>query len=206
LFYLFWQKPRQLTSIGIDAIEIEIVVGDNRAVGTAAPGETEAQQSPAVEEVKKEEEEKPVEPEQPKAEEKREVPPDEKAAEAIVEREPPKEQPAPTPPSAPSDSASGSGRRAVTGDADYNSLVARHLARHQQYPAAARNKRIQGRGTVTFTINANGSVTSVEIVRSSGAAILDQEILAMVRRAAPFPKPRNREAATFTQTVGFKLN
>ena len=204
LFYLFWQQPRQLTNVGFDSIEIEIVVGDNRAAGTATtPGDTEAQQSPAAEEVKKEEEEKPLEREQPKTE-TREVPPE--TAEAIFEREPPKEQPAPTPPSAPSDSASGSGRRATAGDANYYALVAKHLARHQQYPAAARNNRVQGRGTVTFTINGDGSVTAVEIVRSSGAAILDQEILAMLRRAAPFPKPRNGEAVTFTQAVGFKLN
>jgi TonB family protein len=196
LFYLFWQQPRQLTNVGFDAIEIEIVVGDNRAAGTATtPSETEAQQSPVAEEVKKEEEEKPLE---------REVPPE--TAEAIFEREPPKEQPTPIPPSAPSDSASGSGRRAVAGEANYYAQVAKHLARYQQYPAAARNNRVQGRGTVTFTINGDGSVTSVEIVRSSGAAILDQEILAMVRRAAPFPKPRNGEAVTFTQAVGFKLN
>ncbi len=205
LFYLFRQEPRHLASIGIDAIEIEIVVGDNRAAGTATtPGETEAQPSPPAEEVKKEEEEKPVEREQPKAE-TREVPP-ENEAEAIVEPEPPKEQPAPTPPSAPSDSASGSGRRAIAGDANYNGLIARHLARHKQYPAAARNNRIQGNGTVTFTVNGNGSVTSVAIVRSTGAAILDQELTAMVRRATPFPRPPNGESISFTVPVGFKLN
>jgi periplasmic protein TonB len=47
--------------------------------------------------------------------------------------------------------------------------------------------RTQGTAQVSFTIDQNGNVTESRIVKSSGAADLDEEALALVRRAAPFP-------------------
>jgi len=89
LLFAFWQEPRELPSIGIEAISVEIVVGDNRAAGTApTPGETEAQPSAPAEAVTAEE--KPAETEPQRTAEVRELTPEEKQAE--VAREPSPEQ------------------------------------------------------------------------------------------------------------------
>jgi TonB family protein len=84
--------------------------------------------------------------------------------------------------------------------------VATQLARHKQYPAAARNNRIQGAGTVTFSIDGSGRVTSVKLEKSTGNASLDEELTAMVRRASPFPGPPGGREASFTVPVTFRLN
>jgi len=279
--FAFWQEPRELPSIGIEAITVEIVVGDNRAAGAApTPGETEAQPSAPAEAVTAEE--KPVEAEPQRTAEVRELTPEEKQAEVVREPSPeqqpdtrsqvamaqtpqaevPTAQPRETPPdmsavispprdeprevqpvepkakqpaqkkaeqkraeqkkleqkkaepqkqaarpaSMPSEGASGSGRQAVASNANYNGRVAAHLARYKQYPASARSNGIQGSGAVTFSLSGSGSVTSVTVVRGTGAAVLDQELAAMVRRASPFPTPPNGQSLSFTVPVSFKLN
>jgi len=293
LVFAFWQEPRELPSIGVEAIEVEIVVGDNRPAGAAStPGESEAQPSAPAEAVTAEE--KPVEAEPQRTAEVRELTPEEKQAEVAKEQpvdelqtevarepspeqqpdtrsqiamaqtpqaavptalpretppdmsaviSPPREEPnevqpvepkakqpaqkraepkkaelkkveqqkkaqkqAARPASTPSEGASGSGRQAVASNANYNGRVAAHLARYKQYPASARGSGIQGSGAVTFSLSGSGSVTSVAVVRGTGAAVLDQELAAMVRRASPFPAPPNGQSLSFTVPVSFKLH
>jgi len=67
----------------------------------------------------------------------------------------------------------------------YNSLVYGHVQRFKHYPAAAGN--VSGQAAVRFVLNRAGSVLSSSIARSSGNSILDQEALAIVQRASPFP-------------------
>src|SRR5262249_36951985 len=88
LLFAFWQEPRELPSIGIEAISVEIVVGDNRPAGAAqTSGETEAPAAPAEAVTA---EEKPAETELQRTAEVRELTPEEKQAE--VAREPSPEQ------------------------------------------------------------------------------------------------------------------
>jgi len=268
-FYAFWQEPKPLLGIGIEAITIDIVIGDNRPAGPApnlGPHEVDSKQ---VEEVKPDEKfveqerlidarevkpeikpdvartdtakEQPVEqpkelqkelqaqqpqrePEQrqvvamvetPQAEIPtvlpRETPPDAQATLA-VRREEPKVARPPEPkqkkvaqPSEAKVAAGGSGRTAVASLANYDGQVSAHLRRYQQYPAAARSSGAAGSGTVTFSFAASGSVTSVRLAKSTGAAVLDQEILAMVRRASPFPPAPDGRPQTFTVPLHFTM-
>ena len=108
--------------------------------------------------------------------------------------------------SAPNTPASGVGRGRSDSDTNYRGLVAAHLARHKQYPSSARAGGIQGVGTVSFTLDGGGRVTSANLVRGTGAAVLDQEIQAMVRRASPFPAPPDGRPKSFTVPVRFGLN
>ena len=48
-------------------------------------------------------------------------------------------------------------------------------------------RKIQGEVTLHLTLTAAGDVVVSAIARSSGHDVLDHEVLAMVRRAAPFP-------------------
>ncbi|MTW17564.1 TonB family protein [Rhodoplanes serenus] len=104
-----------------------------------------------------------------------------------------------------SSAASGVGIGRSDRHTNYRGLVAAHLARHKQFPSDARAAGLQGSTTVTFTIDGGGRVTAVRLGRASGIASLDQESVAMVRRASPFPAPPDGRAMSFTVPVGFHL-
>jgi len=258
-FYAFWQEPKPLEGTGIEAITVDIVIGDNRPAGPASNLGLHEIDSKQVEEVKPDEKiverervvdarevkpevksdvartdlakEQPVEqpnqqqPEQqpenqqaiamvetPQAEMPtvlpRETPPDAQATLAVRREQPkvarpaePKQKKA-AQPSEAKVAAGGSGRTAVASLANYDGLVSAHLRRHQ---SAARSGGAAGSGAVTFSLSGSGSVTSVRIAKGTGAAVLDQEILAMVRRASPFPAPPDGQPKSFTVPVNFSL-
>lgn len=55
-----------------------------------------------------------------------------------------------------------------------------------KYPEAAKIAGIQGRLTLQFVINGDGSLRYVKVLNSSGIPILDDEAVKAVRKAAPF--------------------
>ena len=89
--------------------------------------------------------------------------------------------------------------------ASYNGRVFAHIKRHQQYPDAAKNKSITGKGAVAFAIDASGQVTSASVAVSSGSTVLDQEMTAMAFRASPFPAPPDGQPKRFTAPVVFEF-
>jgi protein TonB len=92
--------------------------------------------------------------------------------------------------------------------ADFRGRVLAHLARHKRFPDQARALRVSGRVAVTFSFDARGRVTNVALAASSGHPVLDQEALAMVRRASPFPvipPETGRMAASFTAPIRYDL-
>jgi protein TonB len=62
--------------------------------------------------------------------------------------------------------------------------VMAHLNRHKRYPGSG-----GGTASVAFTIDRSGRVLSARLIRSSGSSILDQEAVALARRASPLPAP-----------------
>jgi protein TonB len=63
------------------------------------------------------------------------------------------------------------------------------LERNKRYPDAAQSRREQGVAQVFFSLDRRGRVIESRVIRSSGAASLDQEALALLQRAQPFPEP-----------------
>jgi protein TonB len=61
------------------------------------------------------------------------------------------------------------------------------LERHKRYPAAAVSRREQGTAQISFSLDRQGRVIESRIVKSSGVAALDEEALALLHRAEPFP-------------------
>ena len=57
----------------------------------------------------------------------------------------------------------------------------------KRYPSGAESRREKGVVRLRFTLNRSCGVLSRSILRGSGYPELDQEALAMVQRAAPFP-------------------
>lgn len=64
--------------------------------------------------------------------------------------------------------------------ASYASLVAGEVHRRRYYPEEARRDGVTGTVVVAFTIGPNGSVTTHSIARSSGHAVLDAAVRAMM--------------------------
>lgn len=91
----------------------------------------------------------------------------------------------------------------------YAARVQQHYARYKSYPAAARDREVRGTVRIGFTLNAAGGVTSVRLVASSGAAVLDEAAVAAARRASPFPAippELGRSSIPFTIPVRFSLD
>ena len=63
------------------------------------------------------------------------------------------------------------------------------LERNKRYPEAAQSRHQEGVAQVFFSLDRQGRVINSRVVRSSGAGALDDEALALLRRAEPFPPP-----------------
>ena len=83
----------------------------------------------------------------------------------------------------------GSAAAAARTKAAWEKSLVSHLNRFKRYPDAARAHRSQGDVAVQFTVDRTGSVIASRIVRSSGSSALDEEALAVLRRANPLPAP-----------------
>jgi len=71
--------------------------------------------------------------------------------------------------------------------ASWERLLVAQLERHKRYPAGAQGK--VGEARLAFSIDRSGQVVASRIVHSSGSEALDQEALALIKRAAPLPPP-----------------
>ena len=68
----------------------------------------------------------------------------------------------------------------------YFASIKRKIELVWQYPYEAAVAGIQGELTIDFVIARSGAVNSIELVRSSGSKILDDEAIRSIRMAAPF--------------------
>lgn len=108
---------------------------------------------------------------------------------------------------APAASAASSGASAQA-VASYNRVIAAHLQRFKQYPAAAKAAGQQGIARLSFSLGRGGQVLASRLGGSSGHPALDAETLAMVRRAQPFPAfpPDIKQASmSFSVPVAFSI-
>ena len=65
--------------------------------------------------------------------------------------------------------------------------VSAKIQRNKRYPSEARGDL--GVVRVSFSVDRQGGIHSVRLVKSSGSSILDKEALALVQRAEPLPPP-----------------
>lgn len=63
------------------------------------------------------------------------------------------------------------------------------VEKNKRYPEAARSRREQGTAQVAFTLDRQGMVVSARLTQSSGSGALDDEAIALLKRAQPFPAP-----------------
>jgi periplasmic protein TonB len=201
LLAMFWQEARPLASIGVESMSVEITLGASHAAGLAPqPGEQEVEPITTTAERTPDDPAPEATPQETRPEQKLQQADERPRIDAPTEKEAAqKKQVA----AAPTDSASGVGRGRSDASSNYDGLVATHLQRYKQYPAAARKAKSRGVATVSFTVDESGRVTSVELAQTSGVGAFDQEVVAMVRRASPFPRPPDHRSRDFTVPVRF---
>lgn len=104
--------------------------------------------------------------------------------------------------------AAMAGAAAAAALPSYRQMLAAHLQRFKQYPAAAKSAGITGTAMLSFTVTRSGGVGGARLSGSSGNAALDAETMAMIRRAQPLPAflPQMTQASlSFTVPVRFSL-
>jgi periplasmic protein TonB len=92
-------------------------------------------------------------------------------------------------------------------DPSWESLLLKHLQEFKNYPYEARRRNEQGVVLLAFSIDRNGHVVSRHIVRGSGYADLDAEVLALIERAQPMPAfPPSMAEAELDLTVPIRFS
>jgi protein TonB len=81
------------------------------------------------------------------------------------------------------------------------------LERNKRYPPSAQSRGEHGAAEVFFSLDRQGRVVESHIMRSSGASSLDEEALALLQRAQPFPAPPSEmPGAHVDLTVPIRFN
>ncbi|MFA5144509.1 MAG: TonB family protein [Candidatus Omnitrophota bacterium] len=91
----------------------------------------------------------------------------------------------------------------------YQDVVKQRIEEARRYPAWAKKQGIEGITRLYFTVLSNGLSRDITIIRSSGSGILDEEAVATVKRASPFPSvPGNIGSSSVGMEVAivFSLN
>ncbi|ABS61996.1 TonB family protein [Parvibaculum lavamentivorans DS-1] len=91
----------------------------------------------------------------------------------------------------------------------FQQLLLAHLERHKKYPRNARRRAQEGTAQLYFEMDREGRVIEYRLAASSGHVLLDEEVLAMLKRAEPLPAlPAEIPGKTksFRVPVVFNLN
>ncbi|WP_163267961.1 energy transducer TonB [Chelativorans alearense] len=111
------------------------------------------------------------------------------------------------PAQAPAVSAGRTGGATAGEKAAYARRLLNHVERHKRYPSKAARQGAAGAATLSITIDRQGRLAGARLARGSGHAILDEEALAVARRAAPYPRPPEGiggSTISFSVTLRFK--
>jgi periplasmic protein TonB len=100
---------------------------------------------------------------------------------------PPKVEAAEEPVRAPA--AGAASARSKRAEVSWQKALVSHLNRFKRYPDGARARGSQGSVVVEFTIDRAGNVVASRVLQHSGSSSLDQEAMAVLKRANPLPRP-----------------
>jgi protein TonB len=89
----------------------------------------------------------------------------------------------------------------------WTSRISTLLERNKRYPKAAREHRESGVVQVSFTIDREGRLLSSNVKKSSGHGLLDEEAIAILKRAQPFPPvPAEVPGQTISMTIPIRFD
>ena len=113
-----------------------------------------------------------------------------------------------TAPTAPSSPVTSAALPPASADAvgAWQRALAAWLQAHKTYPEAARRDGLQGRVIVRFTMDHEGAVREVLLVRSSGSPELDDAATTLLRGARLPPPPASApDAVSVTLPIRYSL-
>jgi protein TonB len=90
----------------------------------------------------------------------------------------------------------GASRKPNQAEISWQKALHLHISRHKRYPTEARDRRVQGVVTVSFSIDGKGHVSNVRILKGSGSSLLDDEAIEILQRADPLPAPPEQSVET----------
>ena len=144
--------------------------------------------------------------EKPREEMKVEQPPDEAPSLVPIPVVKPPEKVENSPPPAPQTAEQVKGG-APRIEASWETSLVRQLQRYKRYPSGAQSRNEQGVVLLSFSLDRTGHVLAHSIARSSGYADLDNEVMAMIKRAEPLPPfPADMPQARLDLTVPIRFS
>jgi len=203
LIYLLAVHEPDIVGTNMDVVTVELAPIDSTPDAVeqdlAPAPETMVESSPLPD--------LPKPQEQPKEEVKLERPPDEAPAEIPLPVEKPPEKVQDSPPPAPVTAQRVKGG-APKVEPSWQTNLIRQLQRFKRYPASAQSRKEEGVVLLSFSLDRSGRVLAHSIARSSGHADLDNEVMAMIMRAAPlppFPESMSQTQIDLTVPIRFSL-
>ena len=91
----------------------------------------------------------------------------------------------------------------------YLSELRNYIERHKSYPPQARTLGHEGQAEIKFSILSDGSLSSVELLRSSGSSILDHAALSLLQRVqklSPIPSELRMSRLDLVLPIQYSLN
>ena len=89
----------------------------------------------------------------------------------------------------------------------YARLIKERIIMHWSYPPEAKNNLVEGRLLVLFSLSKDGTLPRLDITKSSGYSILDQEAAKAIRSSAPFPSfPEHITVSRLNVRASFDYN
>ncbi len=89
---------------------------------------------------------------------------------------------------------------------EYRAIVFERLERAKIEPESAKARHARGVAVVSLMLDPAGNVVAAALARRTGDPELDAEALALVRRAAPFPRPPPGVVLQFAPLIRFGLD
>ena len=94
---------------------------------------------------------------------------------------------------------------AHAGEPEWNRKVTQLITANYSYPRSAQLRGEQGSAKIKIAISATGKVLAVNLVQSSGSAILDREAVRIPMKVASFPPPPTHASIELTYPITFKI-
>jgi protein TonB len=91
----------------------------------------------------------------------------------------------------------------------YLSELRNFIERHKSYPPQARTLGHEGQAEIRFSILSDGTLASIELMKSSGSSILDQAALSLLQRVqklSPIPAELKLSQLDLVLPIQYSLN
>jgi len=90
----------------------------------------------------------------------------------------------------------------------FHEKIWQKVAKAKYYPRIARARGFEGAPIVSFTLDKDGSLTSIKLIKDSKYEILNNAALETIRRGTPYPpipKPLEKSSISFNLPISYKL-